>query len=270
MNKKKLWIGIAAFPGGAALLAVIAMGILFLLLKSREEAFKKGFTFEAEYRIVLQEQEEGFFSLFPTGEWKEGFLKGEMDGDILHFVLIPNGEEENTAEAYCGGGELLLNIRSIYEVQREKIAEQIPLVGRLLPEWPMGAYISTELLGEALGLELNPGFLMEASAWSSRDFTRIRYEEGKPGMQYFRLDTDAAAVEGYEIIAGIDRKTLFRGPLSCDVIIRKEQQYELTLTVTAWQDSDIELSMPEDVVEREDLEWLISLRKLIEMAAEIL
>ena len=271
MSKKKRMIGIAAFLGTLALLAAAAVGILFLMLKSRADAFSEGFSFEAEYRITTQEQSgQGLLPLFLAAGWEEGRLSGEMEGDILHFELYPNEETEAATEIYCSDGTLLFDIKRIYERQREKIGEKVPLAGRLLPDWSFGTYISSALLGEAVGLDLRPMFFADTNALSPKRFTRIRYEEGKSEMLYFRLNLEEAEAEGYEIIAGIDRHTLLRGPVMCDVMIKKDRQELFLLTVTAWPDSGAALSMPEDVVTREDIEWLISLRKLIEKAVEIL
>ncbi len=270
---KKIGIWIAAGIGTIILAFGVIVAVMYGRINSRLDDLKDGFTFEAEYQVILPEEEKTddvIISIMKQTASLKGTVHGEVDGDILHLELVPEGKENLTIEIYQQDEVALINMKKLYEGYCNEIIERQPLMSTLIPEWSGGVYLSNEQLEEITGMQV--GLQMETegelTALSLAAFEKIPYESGDAEKTYFQLK-DIEAVN-YNIIIGLDTGKVFEDPVECSLVLQaKDDDVQFKMDVTAMLDENPQLTMPEDVLNEEQVSNLSSVWEIVQSAVEV-
>ena len=261
-NRRKIWIGIAIAVITLVLIFGCVVGILFWKITKRLESFQDGFSFEAEYQVVLSEQEKSADDI-------SGMISGEKGQEVLHVTIIPAEKEELATELYSDGTRVLIHAEKIYEGLKMRISKQQPLVGALMPDWSAGSYISFVQLEEVTGKEMVDGLLTERVSSGGTSLAGMQYMGKKDGRLYFQVNADRT--EDSKTVIGIRRDTLFRGAMDCVLFITKGQ-YQISLSAKLKPELASEPQMPEstDIMTEEEVGRLKAVYEAVEKAIGLL
>ena len=276
MKKKKIGIWIMAGIGIVLAVLLVIAGVFLLKINGRLKELQDGFTFEAQYQVIMPEEKKTdsvLLSIMKQTQSLKGSMTGETDGSCWHLVMTPDGKEHLEIEVYQQQEELRVNMEKLYEGFRGNVIKEQPLLGALLPEWDGGAYLTNEQLEEITGMKVGTEFSIEsgesAPVLSLAAFEKISYESGDPEKIYFRLKDLYA--ENYDVIIGLEKNKLFQNPVESSIILtsyvdRVQIQMELTIN----PDENPILAMPEDIWEEEQVAGLKKLWEAIENVRELL
>lgn len=270
---KKIGICIAVGVGTVILAVGVIAAVMFGKINSRLDELKDGFSFEAEYQVIMPEGEKTddvVVSIIKQTEELNGTVYGETDGNIMHLELVPEGKENLTIEIYQQGEETLVNMEKLYEGYCSELVEKQPLMSALIPEWSGGVYLSNgqleEITGMQVGLQMETEIEMNALGLAL--FEKISYEDGDAEKTYFQLK-DIETI-GYDIIIGIDAKKVFEDPVECSLILTaKDDDVQIKMDIIAMPKENPQLTMPNDILNEDQISNLKSLWEIIQSAVEL-
>lgn len=210
MKKKYIGLGIgAAVLLFFLLLAVWAAPLVrmaFLLRDVSEFEYELSLELEEKNLTAQQKQLMNVLSLILTGE-EDAALSWEMDGRVsdgmVYGQIYCKGGKEPVTEVYFHQEEGFVNVEMLYNTIRDNVLKQHPLLGRALPEWGYGAFLSTAQAEEIFQVDLKDLFQGEELAeyhGSSvpeliRTFMGMKRKKETDGQRQFEME-----LENYRIL----------------------------------------------------------------------
>ena len=82
-------------------------------------------------------------------------ISGEVDGDIIHARVYPEGWTEPLLELYLSDGADVVNGAMLYGAVREHLCGQNKALELVMPVWDDREYVSLEQVEEMLGVDLS-------------------------------------------------------------------------------------------------------------------
>lgn len=210
MKKKYIWAGI----GASVLLMLLCLAIWAVPLI--QTAFLLGDVSEFEYELSVDLEEKNLteqqkqlvdiLSLILTGG-ENSALSWEIDGRVSDGTafgqIYCKGRKEPVTEVYFQQEEGYLNVEMLYNTIRDNVLEQHPLLGRAVPEWGYGAFLSTAQVEEMFHVDLKDLFQSEELTENQKNsplelfriFLGMKRKRGADGQRQFEIE-----LENYRIL----------------------------------------------------------------------
>ncbi|MCI9136276.1 MAG: hypothetical protein HFH48_01730 [Lachnospiraceae bacterium] len=262
--KKKYAVTGAAVAAAAVILGIIiwAMPLLQTAMMFRGVKDYQEFQYEISMELSeknLSEEEKGLIEVI---SWclgaEEGMswrVAGRVQGDDVYAELCGEGAEAPVTEIYLCQGKSAVNVEMLYETIRQNIQNLHPLLGRVLPEWKYGAFLSSAQIEEIFQVDLNELLQMElltenqTPSWRQgiRALSGMKRGKGAHGERQFETE-----MEDYRLLLEFQREENIP---SIDVLASdrtKEQKIAEYSGKVSFEETE-EILFPEEFLKDEDV-----------------
>lgn len=134
---------------------------------------------------------------------------GRVCDDKIYAEIYWEGVEDPVTEVYFSQEESLLNVKMLYETIQKNAVSAHPLVGKALPDWNAGTFLSQKQIEEIFQMDLEKilqiNVILEdqkSSAWHSfSSLAKMDREKGEQGNPRFETER-----ENYHISLEFERE----------------------------------------------------------------
>lgn len=217
MNKKYVVAGITA-AAAAVILAVFiwAMPLLQTAMMFRGVEDYREFQYEislklAEKNLSREQRQliEAVSNCLGAKEEMAWSVAGRVHGESVYAQLYWEGAKEPVTEIYLCQGKSAINVKMLYETIQKNIQSLHPLLGRALPDWAYGTFLSSEQIEEIFQVDLDELLQVELlaehqtnSTWQSiRMLSKMKRGKGEHGERQFETN-----VEDYHLLLEFQRE----------------------------------------------------------------
>ncbi len=250
-------------------LAAVALLGLHSLVRRRSAALQAGSSFSFSYQVTSTTAEPSLaYSTLASLDALTGTITGQSSGSDLHLVWYGagSGQDESFTDIYIKDGEVLLNIRRLYDTYINRLIAQYPLISPLVPGWGLGDYISQTKLARLLGQESALAEMghFSVSTFSLQDMQRATPENALNGYFYF---TPKQTYGDASVTIGFPLCSIWGESFDCHVLVDSPSQgLQIELIGIALPGShDIEL--PTSLMQNKDIAALADIAQAIRAIA---
>lgn len=207
MKKKYIISGIAV------ILAVLLFGTVVWAMPYIQSARIFGgvkdfgsFHYEISARLCEENLSQEQQQLMEAVSWCLGaedsqFWKavGNVCDDKIYARIYWEGVKDPVTEIYFSQEESLINVKMLYETIQKNVEKAHPLVGKILPDWKYGTYLSQKQMEESFQIDLEEllqtKMLLEdqkSSGWHSfSTLVKMDREKGEHGNPRFETERES-------------------------------------------------------------------------------
>ncbi len=135
-------------------------------------------------------------------------IRGYRSGGQGYAQISCKGLEGNVTDVYFREGEIIVNVKMLYETLQKNFSGAHPVLGVLLPEWQFSDYISLEQIEEIFQVDIRSMFQLsmpkELSGGNVWQYLMILHgierKKSVDGRQQFAVDWN-----GYQVEIGIGK-----------------------------------------------------------------